>query len=569
MRGEIMSRIGKLTLTSIVIGFVLLAFGLQTQAQTTTIAYDSRLTGVYALFTGQTDMRFRLYGSLEGGTQIGDTVSVSDVQVLVGTFTVQLNFGANAFPGANRFIEIDVKRLVGTGYVTLTPRQPLTSVPYAVRALSAASADSFSGNCLLCVTDANIISVSGSKVIGPVANATNATNAVNATNAQNAVNAQNSQKLGGINANQYLLVNGDGSHLTNVNATVADGSITTPKMADASVTEAKLSDNAVTGPKIADGSVTTAKLAPGVIPTATNPYDPQQLGMLRWDLLPTGKTIQVGGAPSALGFDGTFIYVVNEGNSVSRIRASTGSVEGSPIIVDEASPFALAYDGTFMYVLGGNFVRRIRASTGLVEGSPIPVGTFPMALAFDGTFIYVANRDSDDVTRIRASTGLVEGPPITVGDRPQALAFDGTFIYVANTGTGGSGGDISRIRASTGLVEGSPILTAGHPSALAFDGTFIYSADRTFNYVLRIRASSGLVEGSLIMVDHPGALAFDGTFMYVANLAANNVTRIRASTGLVEGSPIPVGGFLGTIAFDGSFVYVSKAQDGTVTRFRP
>lgn len=271
---------GRSILLGIVVSMIVSVFSVGAYAQPTTITHHGRLSGVYSILSGPAQLRFRLYGSPTGGEQIGPTVTVNNVDVLAGTFSAQLNFGATAFPGANRFVEIDVRRLIGSGYDTLTPRQPISSTPYAVRALSAASADSISGNCASCVTDANIASVSGSKVTGPVAaatfatnagtannaaNATNAQNAVNATNAQNAghavnaTNAQNaissadSQKLGGISANQYLLINGDGSQLTNVNAAVADGS----------VTSAKLSDNAVTTSKIADGSITAVKFAPG------------------------------------------------------------------------------------------------------------------------------------------------------------------------------------------------------------------------------------------------------------------------------------------------------------------
>jgi len=78
-------------------------------------------------------------------------------------------------------------------------------------------------------------------------------------------------------------------------------------------------------------------------------------------------------------------------------------------------------------------VTRIRAATGVVEGSPIAVGSRPQALAFDGTFIYVANFSSHTVSRIRASTGAVEGSLLSVS-QPSALAFDGTFVYVASYG---------------------------------------------------------------------------------------------------------------------------------------
>lgn len=79
-----------------------------------------------------------------------------------------------------------------------------------------------------------------------------------------------------------------------------------------------------------------------------------------------------------------------------------------------------------MYVANqfGNIVTRIRASTGVIEGTPIAVGLFPTAVAFDGTFINVAhNEPSGTVTRIRASTGVVEGSPIAVGSNPNGLAL--------------------------------------------------------------------------------------------------------------------------------------------------
>jgi YVTN family beta-propeller protein len=297
-------------------------------------------------------------------------------------------------------------------------------------------------------------------------------------------------------------------------------------------------------------------------------FDSLLLGMLRWDRLPTGKAITVGASPSALAFDGTFVYVANQNsNDVTRIRASTGMVEGSPIPVG-ASPRALAFDGTFVYVANQNSddVTRIRASTGMVEGSPIPVGDRPVALTFDESFIYVANVNSNNVTRIRASTGIVDGSPIPVGTFPNALAFDGTFVYVANAGGEGS---VTRIQASTGMVERN--IGVFEPRALAFDGTFIYAAEYQNGRLYRISASTGGLAGpgSILVGTAPVALVFDGTFIYTAHEFSDSLTRIRASTGMVEGSPIPAGDRPVALAFDGTFIYVATANDDKVTRFRP
>jgi len=62
------------------------------------------------------------------GMQQGSTVSLNAVQVTAGIFTVLLDFGAGVFSTAgNRYLEIALKPSSGSTYVTLGPRQPITS----------------------------------------------------------------------------------------------------------------------------------------------------------------------------------------------------------------------------------------------------------------------------------------------------------------------------------------------------------------------------------------------------------------------------------------------------------
>jgi len=68
-----------------------------------------------------------------GGTQIGSTVAVSNVAVVDGLFTVTLDFGAAAFNGEKRWLEIAVASPSGGALTTLSPRQPLTAAPYALQ----------------------------------------------------------------------------------------------------------------------------------------------------------------------------------------------------------------------------------------------------------------------------------------------------------------------------------------------------------------------------------------------------------------------------------------------------
>jgi hypothetical protein len=109
-------------------------------AQTTNFTYQGRLTDAGLAANGNYDFQFVLFDASGGGTQIGSLTRPS-VLVANGVFTVQLDFGVNAFPGADRFLEISV-RLAGSGsFTTLVPRQQIGSAAYGIRSLNSSSAD--------------------------------------------------------------------------------------------------------------------------------------------------------------------------------------------------------------------------------------------------------------------------------------------------------------------------------------------------------------------------------------------------------------------------------------------
>jgi hypothetical protein len=129
--------------------------------QTTDFTYQGRFTdsGQAQPTNGTYQMQFALFDA--GGNQIGATITNQTVQVVNGIFTVSLDFGTNSFSGASRFLQVSVFSTATNAYVALTPRQPVTSAPYAVKSLSANTAET----------------------------------------------ANNSNNLGGIAANQYVLTN--------------------------------------------------------------------------------------------------------------------------------------------------------------------------------------------------------------------------------------------------------------------------------------------------------------------------------------------------------------------------
>jgi hypothetical protein len=75
--------------------------------------------------------QFSLWDAAGGGTQVGSTAPLNNVQVSGGLFTVQLDFG-NQFKGDARWLQTAVQCAGDAGFTALSPRQPLNAVPYAI-----------------------------------------------------------------------------------------------------------------------------------------------------------------------------------------------------------------------------------------------------------------------------------------------------------------------------------------------------------------------------------------------------------------------------------------------------
>lgn len=105
----------------------------QADAQSTSFTYQGQLRQTGEPFTGTADLEFRLYDQLIDGTQIGSTQPVANWPVEDGLFQVELDFGAAAFDGSDRFLEVTVD---GS---PLSPRQKITATPYALLATGLAS----------------------------------------------------------------------------------------------------------------------------------------------------------------------------------------------------------------------------------------------------------------------------------------------------------------------------------------------------------------------------------------------------------------------------------------------
>lgn len=122
------------------------------QAQTpvgTAFAYQGQLRNAAGPINGTCDLRFRLYDSQSGGSQVGSDLFRMATPVANGLFATELDFGA-VFTGAARWLEVGVRCPAGGGnYAVLTPRARVAPVPYAMLADRVANLDSTPGDLVV------------------------------------------------------------------------------------------------------------------------------------------------------------------------------------------------------------------------------------------------------------------------------------------------------------------------------------------------------------------------------------------------------------------------------------
>lgn len=101
-------------------------------AQGTAFTYQGRLSFAGNSSSGNYDFTFSLYAAIANGVAVAGPLTNSAVAVNSGVFVTTIDFGPGVFTGSNYWLDIAVRSNgVGT-FSELSPRQPITAVPYAI-----------------------------------------------------------------------------------------------------------------------------------------------------------------------------------------------------------------------------------------------------------------------------------------------------------------------------------------------------------------------------------------------------------------------------------------------------
>ena len=371
---------------------------LTASAQGTAFMYQGRLTAGTNPATGLFDLKFSIYDNTSGGSLVGGPLTNAPTPVTNGLFGVTLDFGAGVFNGNSRWLEIGVRSNgSASAYTTLTPRQPVTPVPYAIFAESA-----------------NAAGISGTI---PAAN------------------------LGGTYGNAITLNNpansfvGNGGSLSNLNSANLTGPLTVQASGFSGIQNIGQTNNgnAAAGVAVSGNYAYLANSTDGLrVYNVSNPASPLHV-----------SHINNGGQAIGVAVSGSYAYLANYTDGLRIYNVSTPS---NPINVGQTNNAANGGNARGVWI-AGNYAYLANGPDGLRiynvsnPATPINVGHtnnigYALGVTVAGNYAYLANKD--DGLRIYDVSNPAN--PVNVGHtnnnanagNARHVAVSGNYAFLAN-----------------------------------------------------------------------------------------------------------------------------------------
>lgn len=376
-------------LRTALLGALLLAGAATAAPAGSAFTYQGELDSGGLPLTGTPNLLFRLYDAMQSGNQIGSAIAMANYPVVAGLLTIDLDFGAGAFNGEARWLEITVDGNV------LAPRQLLSATPYALRALGVADG---------AVGAAQIDPTQVQARVGASCSAGSAIRAIG-TNGSVQCESAGSGTVTGVTAGAGL--SGGGSS-GNVSLAIANAGVVTAMLAPGAVGSAQLGSLAVTAGKFDPTQVqarVTSSCAAGSAIRQVNAD-----GTVSCQAAGTLTGVAAGTGLSGGGSSGTVNLAIANGG-VGAAQIASGAV-GSAQIADASIGSADIDTSQVQARVGGSCavgsaIRSIAADGSVTCDTPVAAALPPPRPAFS-----------------RADIDL----PGTVGESSIALGVDGLGV---------------------------------------------------------------------------------------------------------------------------------------------
>ena len=354
----------------------------------TAFTYQGQLEKAGAPLSDTADFQFSLWDAAALGTQIGATQTAANVSVQGGLFTVWLDFGAAAFAGDARWLEIAVRSPAGSGsYTTLSPRQELTPSPYALYAQSG-SATALQGRPVSSAAPGagQVLEWNGSAWAPAADNDTTYTAGTGLTLA----GTQFSLDLTYADNRYVNEGQAAGGDLTGTypSPAIANNAVNSAKIVDGGVALADLAPNSVDSGKIVDGGVALADLASNSVNSAKIVDGSVAMVDLAANSVDSAKIVDggvaladlsTGSVNSAKIVDGSIALADLASNSVDSSKIVDGSVALADLASNSVDSSKIVDGGVALADLASNSVNSAKivdASVAFADlADPLVLGT--------------------------------------------------------------------------------------------------------------------------------------------------------------------------------------------------
>ena len=211
------------------------------------------------------------------------------------------------------------------------------------------------------------------------------------------------------------------------------------------------------------------------------------------------KFTSPGSNPSGLAWDGTHLWLADDGtNTIYKLDPTDGRVLSS-FKSPGSSPRGLVWDGNHLWH-ADNATRKVHqldratgaALSAIGEPATPPKARLPElgGLTWDGRHLWCGTVDgwSSRMNEMDPKDGSTKRFFFTKG-YPRALATDGTFIWNATDNEGHRVGIVYKYNLSDGLFVSQFDTPGFYPTGLAFDGQNLWCVDRVTKTIYKLAAN--------------------------------------------------------------------------------